>query len=104
MSAKKNIIDAMCIYYVCIYSIITVFFCLMNLRRSTRPATAYASVVNFLQRTYWSIAETLPHELDIQPDEYGKTQDTLSYRQQLMTLSFGLKLVNYLFFIHSCIY
>jgi len=60
----------------------TSFFA-MHVRRPSRPAKAYSSVVSFLQRTYWSVAETLLHELDIQPDQFGKKQDTRTYRQQL---------------------
>lgn len=56
-----------------------------NLRTSGAPAKASASVANFFERTYWSIAETLPHDLNLAPDEQGYSR---SRRKELM--NFGI--------------
>ena len=61
-----------------------------HLRKTSLPAKAFASASSFLERTYWSVAETLPHDLEIQPDEYGKTLDTRSQRQALMNSRLGI--------------
>ena len=55
------------------------------LRTSGAPAKASASVANFFERTYWSIAETLPHDLSLAPDEFGYSR---SRRKELM--NFGI--------------